>query len=75
MTATAPQAQTSHQEDADTRRRREVLGKMRHASDDELFAVAVRAGIFEDSGELASAYVDVSTMRSATPRPSSNQNG
>lgn len=44
--------------DDETRRRRAVLAKMEKATDDELFQIAVRAGIYTTDGELTAPYRD-----------------
>ena len=44
--------------DEETRRRREVLAEMETMSDEELFQLAVRAGIFTPNGELTPPYRD-----------------
>jgi hypothetical protein len=44
--------------DDDTRRRRRILAEMRNMSIDELKALAVRAGIYTEDGELTPPYRD-----------------
>ena len=44
--------------DEDTRRRRRALAELQKLSVDELFGVAVRAGIYTEDGELTSPYRD-----------------
>jgi len=44
--------------DEDTRRRRRALAELQKLSVDELFRVAVRAGIYTEDGELAPPYRD-----------------
>ena len=42
--------------DAETRKRRRVLAELRRMSPEELFAVAVRAGIYTKKGRLRKPY-------------------
>jgi hypothetical protein len=42
--------------DEDTRRRRRALAKMEQMSPEELFQLAVRAGIYTPDGELTEPY-------------------
>ena len=44
--------------DEDTRRRRRALAELQKLSIDELFRVAVRAGIYTEDGELTPPYRD-----------------
>jgi hypothetical protein len=44
--------------DEDTRRRRRALAELQKLSVDELFRVAVRAGIYTEDGELTPPYRD-----------------
>jgi len=44
--------------DDDTRRRRRILAEMRNMSIEELKALAVRAGIYTEDGELTPPYRD-----------------
>jgi len=44
--------------DEDTRRRRRALAELQKLSLDELFRVAVRAGIYTEDGELTPPYRD-----------------
>lgn len=42
--------------DEDTRRRRRALAELQELSVEELFQVAVRAGIYTEDGQLAAPY-------------------
>jgi hypothetical protein len=42
--------------DEDTRRRRRILAETANMSVDEMFALAVRAGIYTEDGELTPPY-------------------
>lgn len=44
--------------DEDTRRRRRALAELQKLSIEELFQVAVRAGVYTKDGELAAPYRD-----------------
>ena len=44
--------------DEDTRRRRRVLAEMQQMSPDELFQLAVQAGILTEDGQLTPPYRD-----------------
>jgi hypothetical protein len=44
--------------DEETRRRRRVLARMRKMSIEEIFALAVEAGIYTEDGQLAPPYRD-----------------
>lgn len=44
--------------DEETRRRRKVLDEMEKMSADELFQIAVRAGIYTKDGKLTEPYRD-----------------
>lgn len=44
--------------DEETRRRRRVLARMRQMSVEEIFALAVDAGIYTEEGELTPPYRD-----------------
>ncbi len=44
--------------DPETRRRREILAEMEQMSAEELFQIAVRAGIYTPDGELTPPYRD-----------------
>lgn len=54
--------------DEETRRRREVLAEMETMSDEELFQLAVRAGIFTPNGELTPPYRDDAEPSACRPR-------
>jgi hypothetical protein len=54
--------------DAATKARRAVLAGMKRMSPEELFELAVRAGIYTKKGNLTRAYRDESAPRKGTPR-------
>jgi hypothetical protein len=53
--------------DEDTRRRRRVLAEMRKMSVEELFQLAVRAGIYTEDGELTPPYRDDAEPSASRP--------
>lgn len=44
--------------DEETRKRRRILAEMREMSADEIFAIAVSAGIYTEDGQLTPPYRD-----------------
>lgn len=53
--------------DEDTRRRRRVLAEMQRMSRQELFQLAVRAGIYTKKGKLTKEYRDSAAPSASRP--------
>lgn len=53
--------------DEDTRQRRRALAELQKLSAEELFQVAVRAGIYTEDGQLAPPYRDDSEPSACRP--------
>lgn len=53
--------------DAMTRRRREVLAKLQALSTEDLFKLAVRAGIYTEDGKLTEPYTDSAGPSASRP--------
>lgn len=53
--------------DEETRRRRRVLAEMRQMSVEEIFQLAVRAGIYTEDGQLTPPYRDDAEPSASRP--------
>ena len=53
--------------DEETRRRRRVLAKMQRMTPDQLFQLAVRAGIYTKDGKLTPPYRDDAAPSASRP--------
>lgn len=53
--------------DEETRRRRRVLAEMRRMSGEEIFQLAVRAGIYTEDGQLTPPYRDDAEPSASRP--------